>query len=132
MQAFLNEEHTYLSRKFKKYTSYWIGSFLFVSLSVGLLTTSILCDTLTHLQQSIMLEIGLLLCIFIVVFIILPAILRLVLNCLFKRRPISTGVKNLPLSYKPPPNSPAPRWALKSFRQTMAEPGTHLSSKTYT
>jgi hypothetical protein len=32
-----------------------------------------------------------------------------------------TGIKNLPLSYiPPPPNSPPPRWPLKSFRKTMA------------
>lgn len=120
MQKCLNEEHAYLSRKFKKYTSWWIGTFLFVGLSVGLLTASILCDTLTYLQQSVMLEIGLMLCIFIVLFIIFPLIIRLILNCFFRTRCRDSGLKNLPLSYRPsPPSSRAPKWALKSFRETM-------------
>jgi hypothetical protein len=69
------------------------------------------------------------------VFVVVPICMRLILNCLFKVRRIGTGLKNLPLSYRSsvqpaPPNSPAPRWALKSFRETMAKPETRLSSRT--
>ena len=133
MQSFLNEEHSYFSKKFRKYPSYWLSLILIIGLAVGLLTTSIICNTFTLVQQNIMLSVGLLLCVFIVLFIGIPATLRLILNCFFRirEREKNSGLKNLPLSYiPPPPNSPAPRWALKSFRETMAQPGTRLSSRT--
>ena len=136
MQKFLNKEHACFIQFFRN--PLWaLALFIFLAASVSMTATVFLCDTLTYLQQSILLQLGIISCLFIAVFLVIPICMRLILNCLFKVRRIGTGLKNLPLSYnihlqKPaPPNSPAPRWALKSFRQTMAQPGTRLSSKTY-
>jgi hypothetical protein len=130
LQKFLNEEHAHFSRLFRK-PLWGLALFVFVAGSVAMATTGILCTTLTYLQQSVLMELGLIFCCFITLFIVCPLCMRLTLNCLFRVRRLSTGVKNLPLGYiPPPPNSPAPRWALKSFRETMAQPGTRLSSRT--
>ena len=130
LQKFLNEEHAHFSRLFRK--PLWaLALFVFIAGSVAMATTGILCTTLTYLQQSVLMELGLIFCCFITLFIVCPLCMRLTLNCLFRVRHLSTGVKNLPLGYiPPPPNSPAPRWALKSFRETMAQPGTRLSLRT--
>lgn len=120
MQRFLNEEHAYFSREFK-HPLWLVGLIMFTVGSVAMVVTAFLCDTLTYLQQSILLQIGLIFCVFLAVFIGVPFIMRLVLNMIFRTRPIqSSGLKNLPLHYTPPPpNSPPPSWALKSFRETM-------------
>lgn len=129
MQTFLNEEHAHFSREFK-HPAWLLGLIVFTGGSVAMVATAFLCGTLTYLQQSILLQIGLIFCVFLAVFIGIPFIMRLVLNIIFRTRRIqSSGLKNLPLSYRPrstppPPNSPAPRWALKSFRETMAQRGT--------
>ena len=119
MQKFLNEEHARYSRLFRK--PVWaLALFVLVSASVSMAATGILCTTLTSLEQILLLEFGLILCCFLAVFVVVPICMRLILNILFKVRRIGTGLKNLPLGYIPPaPNSPAPRWALKSFRETM-------------
>ena len=136
MQKFLNKEHTYFIQFFRN--PLWaLALFIFIAASVSMVAIVFLYDTLTYLQQSILLQLGIIACLFIGVFLVIPVCMRLILNCLFKVRRIGTGLKNLPLSYniqsqKPaPPNSPAPRWALKSFRETMAQPRIHLSSRTY-
>ena len=119
MQKFLNEEHRHFSQLLR---NPWraLALFVFTVASVAMVIIAFLCDTLTLLQQNILLELGLLFCCFLVVFLIIPSIMRLVLNIVFKTRSLGTGVKNLPLGYiPPPPNSPAPRWALKSFRETI-------------
>jgi hypothetical protein len=134
MQKFLNEEHARYSRLFRK--PVWaLALFVLVSASVSMAATGILCTTLTSLEQILLLEFGLIFSCFLAVFVVVPICMRLILNCLFKVRRIGTGLKNLPLSYRSsvqpaPPNSPAPRWALKSFRETMAKPETRLSSRT--
>ena len=124
MQKFLNEEHRHFSREFK-HPLWLVGLLVFTGGSVAMVVTAFLCDTLTYLQESILLQIGLIFCVFLAVFVVTPYIMRVILNSLFKTRRLSTGLKNLPLHYSPPPpNSPPPRWALKSFRETMAEQGT--------
>ena len=118
MQKFLNEEHARYSQLFRK--PVWAAAlFVFVSASVSMAATGILCTTLTSLQQIILLEFGLIFSCFIAVFIVVPICMRLILNCLFKVRRIGGGLKNLPLSYRSS-KKPAPRWALKSSRKTLA------------
>ena len=118
MQKFLNEEHARYSRLFRK--PVWaMALFVFVSASVSMTVTGILCRTLTSLEQIMLLELGLIFCCFLAVFVLVPICMRLILNCLFKVRRIGTGLKNLPLSYRSS-QKPAPRWALKSSRKTRA------------
>ncbi len=118
MQKFLNEEHARYSRLFRK--PVWaMALFVLVSASVSMAATGILCTTLTSLEQILLLEFGLIFSCFLAVFVVVPICMRLILNCLFKVRRIGTGLKNLPLSYRSP-QKPAPRWALKSFRETVA------------
>jgi len=121
MQKFLNEEHEYFSRKFRKYTSWWVCSFLILSICIGFTTAAIVSDRLTSLQQTVFLQIGILLSFFVVVLVILPSVLRVILNCIFKVTSKRKGIiKNSPLSLIPSsPNSLRPKLALKSFRQTM-------------
>ena len=125
MQKFLNEEYTSFSRIFRK-PAWGVALCIFVAASVGMAAVGIFCPGLTYLQQSILMELGLIFCCFLTAFGLIPLCMRFVLNSIFKIKRIkSTGVKNLPLGYRPyqnppPPNSPAPRWALKSFRETMA------------
>lgn len=120
MQKFLNEEHDHFLRVFRK-PIWGLVLFLFVTGSVGMTVAGILSTSLSYLEQTIFLELGLISCFFLVLFVVIPFIMRLVLNCLFRTRSIkATGIKNLPLGYIPPPPGKAPRWALKSFRETMA------------
>jgi hypothetical protein len=124
MQKFLNEEHARYSHLFRK--PVWsLALFVLISASVSMVVIGILCTTLTSLEQIILLELGLISCCFLTVFLVVPICMRLILNYLFKVRQIGTGLKNLPLSYRSsvqpaPPNSPRPRWALKSSRKTRA------------
>jgi hypothetical protein len=69
----------------------------------------------------VFLQIGILLSFFVVVLVILPSVLRVILNCIFKVTSKRKGIiKNSPLSLIPSsPNSLRPKLALKSFRQTM-------------
>jgi len=124
MQKFLNEQHILFSNDMRKPICQ-LALFLFIAASITMTVVAILSTNLSLLGQNILLGIGIICCCFIIIVLGVPFIMRLVLNCLFRTRPIRTGIKNLPLSYiPPPPNSPAPRWALKSFRETMAQRGT--------
>ena len=102
----------------------WILSFLYVGLGVSLLTLAIKCNTsfsCTYTQQDAMLWFGIMILISLVMFVILPNILRVFLNCLFERPKLSLVKKMSPLNLEQglpkPPSSPMPKHAMKSFRE---------------
>ena len=124
MQAFLNEEARHYNRQYRKYPILWILLFLYVGLGVTLLTLAIQCNTsfsCSYSQQSTTLWFGLMILVSLVMFSILPNILRVFLNCFFERPKLSPVKKMSPLSLAEgtpkPPSSPRPKHALKSFRE---------------
>ena len=140
MQTFLNEEARHYNRQYRKYPILWILLFLYVGLGVTLLTLAIQCNTsfsCSYSQQSTMLWFGLMILVSLVMFSILPNILRVFLNCFFERSKLSPVKKMSPLSLAEgspkglaegspkglpkgtpkPPSSPRPKHALKSFRE---------------
>ena len=132
MQACLNEEASHFDRQYKKYPMLWALSFLYVGLGVSLLTLALQCNTrysCSYDEQGVLLWFGLMILVSVVVFVILPNILRVLLNCFFERPIVSSVKKMSPLSlpqHSPkgspkPPSTPPPKHALKSFREFVAE-----------
>ncbi len=120
MQKFLNEEARHFDRQFNKYPGLWILMFLYVALATTLLIVAILCNSsyrCTHDQQSVMLWFGLILLLIFGIFVILPNILRISLNCLYKEKKIPVK-KMWPLTLVNPPKSQ--RALIKALRVSMA------------
>lgn len=118
MQTCLNEEAAHFNRQYRKYPSLWILSFLYIGFGVALLTLAIQCNTsfsCTYTQQNIMLSLGLMMLVSLVIFVILPNIIRVFLNCLFERPKIGPVKKMSPLSLVGSPRTS--RNPMKSFRE---------------
>ena len=122
MQTCLNEEATHFNRQFRKYPMLWVLLFIYVSTGISLLYLVLQCNisfTCTFAQQDTMLWFGMMILISLVPCIIVPCILRFILNCFYERPKLAPIKKMSPLS-KPlpkPPSSPPPKHAMKSFRE---------------
>lgn len=120
MQECLNDEARHASRQYKKYPALWLLSFLYLALCASLITLAFLCNTTypcSYSQQNTMLWFGLMLLVSLVMFVIVPSLLRCCLNCLFIRPRVDTVKKMSPLNIPKPPSTPPPKHALKSFRE---------------
>ena len=117
MQQILNEEASHCNSQFNKYPALWVLLFLYTASSAILVTMAFLCSKCNFIEQNIMLWFGLLMLVSLVMFVIIPNILRVFLNC-FYERPKITVKKMSPLSLVGSPKSQ--RALIKSFRETMA------------
>jgi hypothetical protein len=117
MQKFLNEEANHFSKQFNKYPTLWFILFLYTALGVSLLSLALQCRksfSCTYLQEYFMIWFGVLILVSLVMFVIIPNILRVFLNCLYER-PKALPVKKMsPLSLS---KIPVTRNPLKSVRQ---------------
>jgi hypothetical protein len=114
MQQFLNEEASHCNSQFNKYPSLWVLLFLYTASSAILVTMAFLCSKCNFIEQNIMLWFGLLMLVSLVMFVIIPNILRVFLNC-FYERPKITVKKMWPLSLVGSPKTS--RNPMKSFRE---------------
>jgi len=90
MQTYLNEEIVDIYDDLKKYPIVLLILVLFISGSIGLILYGSLCHihySCTEAQQYFTMSFGLSGCIIILLFIIIPYLLRLLLNCLYPRMP---------------------------------------------
>ena len=104
MQSCLNDERRYVAKKFRKHPVLFTFVTLFiVSLAVVFTTLALLCNVklpCSEPQISAFLNIGMNACIVIVVFVLIPFILSVLLNCIFRTpKPISVR-KRSPLSVR--------------------------------
>ena len=105
MQSCLNDERRYIAKKFGKHPvlSTFISLFI-VSIAVVFTTLALLCYiklSCTEPQISAFLSIGMNVCILIAVFVVIPFILSVLLNCIFRTpKPANVRKKN-PLRSQP-------------------------------
>lgn len=121
MQKCLNKEAKHYNSQFKKYPILWVIMFLLFALSATVLSLAIMCNTsysCSYLQQDTMLWFGLMMSVSLVLFVVIPNILRFFLNYLYEEEPKAYSVKKMsPLSS---PSRSRPKYPLKSVRHTMA------------
>jgi len=119
MQKCLNKEAIYFNEQYRKYPALWLASFLYISLCATLLSLVFLCNTTfpcSYNQQGVMLWFGTMLSFLLIPFVILPTVLRFILNCLYVKRPLSKEKKMSPLHMSKQKKINRPICSVKSFR----------------
>jgi len=144
MQKCLNEDASYLYKRFTKHP--WILALLilFVLSGIAILVSSLLCNIkyqCTYQQQDTALYFGMNICLFSAIFIGLPCILRFVLNCIWYNRtqdhllPVATrsplnsrqspsrprSRSNSREKTPPSPKGPVPKHGMMSFKEYHSE-----------
>lgn len=145
MQNCLNEEASYLYKRFTKHPWILVLLILIVLSGITILVTCLLCNIkyqCTYQQQDVALYFGTIICLLSAIFIGLPCILRFILNCIWyntTEEQIRPVVYRHPLSSKrlsetrsqprsnskekqpPSPRGPSPKHASKSFKEFYSE-----------
>jgi hypothetical protein len=106
MQKFLNEEATHLSKQFKKHP--FIPVIIIITIIAGIvsLTLGMLCNTsfkCSDAEKDVALHIGVNLCIITAVAIIIPCILRYILNCIYYEKTVLPVTVMTPIRRKSSP-----------------------------
>ena len=87
MQQCLNDDANYFYKKFKKYPALLVLLVFFIALGIVLTTVGVLCKNkfpCSEEQFYFSLFVGVNLCIFTVVFIVIPCCIRSTLNCVYQ------------------------------------------------
>ena len=119
MQKCLNKEASYFNEQYRKYPALLLAPFLYISLCATLLSLVFLCNTTfpcSYNQQGVMLWFGTMLSFLLIPFVILPTVLRFILNCLYVKRPLSKEKKMSPLHMSKKGKVNRPLCSVKSFR----------------
>jgi len=89
MQEFLNEDFLYFKKKFNKYPSMLLTLLLFIALGIMMMILPFYCNISYPCSKSVldfMLYSGTLICLFTLVFILTPLILRQWVNCIYRKK----------------------------------------------
>ena len=119
MQSFLNKEAAYFNGQYRKYPALWLVSFLYISLCATLLSLVFLCNIpypCSYNQQGAILWFGTMLSFLLIPFVILPNLLRFILNCLYVKRQFSKEKKMSPLHMSKQRKFNRQICSVKSFR----------------
>jgi hypothetical protein len=104
MQECLNDERRYIAKKFRKHPLLLsVVTLVIVAIPCIFTTLAILCNVKLSCSEpeiTVFLNIGMNTCMIITIFIIIPFILSLLLNCMFRiPKPVRVRKKN-PLSVR--------------------------------
>ncbi len=139
MQKCLNEDASYLHKRFTKHPWIPVLLVLFILSGIAILVSSLLCNIkypCTYQQQDVALYFGMNICLISTIFIALPCIIRFILNGIwYNQEPVLPVITRSPITSRDPPRSrsnsrekippspkgPVPKHGMKSFKEYHSE-----------